>query len=170
MGDEIIQMVSRVPKKGAGLLRMLMLIFGVLFLLAGVMLDRGFMLPCFLMVALYYLYRTFSVKDYEYILDGRTFSVDRILGKAYRRRALEVDLEDMTVLAPHAHEAVAAWRKGSGKRFQKEDFTSYREDIPYYTMILEKEGDTLKVLLDLNDEMLQRLKYLYPRQVIRQSD
>ncbi len=167
MGDDVIQMVSRVPKRGAAMLRILMLILSTLFLLAGVMLDRGFMLPCFLMAALYYLFKVLSVKDYEYILSGRIFSVDRILGKSYRRRVLEVNLDDMTVLAPHDSEAVSPWRKGGAKHCQKEDFTSYRDDVNYYTMILEKEGDTMKVLLDLGDEMLQRLKYLYPRQVIR---
>ena len=107
-----------------------------------------------------------SRKEYEYILDGKTLTIDVIYGKRYRKTAHIIDMTEMEVTAPNRHEAVAKYRKdGGGVRLPKFDYTSYEDDIPYYTMIVIEDREKKKLLLDLNQELLFALKKQYPSKV-----
>ena len=127
----IVKQVKRKPKAMTGILRKVMIIFAVVILLLGVTISQGFMLPGFLLVALYFGYDVYSQKEYEYRLESGRLTIDVILGKRYR----------------------------------KYDYTSYEEDTPYYTMIIMENRTKIKLLLDLDEEMLQTLKRLYPERV-----
>ena len=165
-GAKLIQQVKRKQKKMTGVLRKLMVVFGVFFVLLGIMISRAFMLAGFLQVALYYVFDVLSRKEYEYILDGKTLTIDVIYGKRYRKTAHIIDMTEMEVTAPNRHEAVAKYRKdGGGVRLPKFDNTSYEDDIPYYTMIVIEDREKKKLLLDLNQELLFALKKQYPSKV-----
>lgn len=143
-----------------------MIFFGVVFVLMGIMFSRGFMLPGFLIVGLYFVFDIFSRKEYEYTMDGTSFKIDIIYGKRYRKKVHELDLKDMEVVAPHWHEAVAKYKiRGGSVRLKKYDYTSYEDSVPYYTMIIMEGRRKVKILLDLNDEMLNAMKQLYPERV-----
>ena len=61
----------------------------------------------------------------------------------------------MEVTAPHWHESVAKYKKNGGtEQLKKFDYTSYDDNIPYYTMIIKEDGRKIKLLLDLTEEML----------------
>ena len=139
-GAKLIQQVKRKQKKMTGVLRKLMVVFGV--------------------------FDVLSRKEYEYILDGKTLTIDVIYGKRYRKTAHIIDMTEMEVTAPNRHEAVAKYRKdGGGVRLPKFDYTSYEDDIPYYTMIVIEDREKKKLLLDLNQELLFALKKQYPSKV-----
>src|SRR5699024_1711665 len=78
--SKITLQVKRKKKAGTGLLKGAMIFFGVLFILMGIMLSRGFMLSGFLLVVLYFFYDTFSKKEYEYVLEGSSLSISVIWG------------------------------------------------------------------------------------------
>ena len=61
--SKITVQVKRKKKAGAGMLKGLMIFFGVLFVLMGIMFSRGFMLSGFLLVVLYFVFDTFSKKS-----------------------------------------------------------------------------------------------------------
>ena len=165
-GAKLIQQVKRKQKKMTGVLRKLMVVFGVFFVLLGIMISQAFMLAGFLLVALYFVFDVLSRKEYEYILDGKTLTIDVIYGKRYRKTAHIIDMTEMEVTAPNRHEAVAMYRKdGGGVRLPKFDYTSYEDDIPYYTMIVIEDREKKKLLLDLNQELLFALKKQYPSKV-----
>lgn len=165
-GAKLIQQVKRKQKKMTGVLRKLMVVFGVFFVLLGIMISQAFMLAGFLLVALYFVFDVLSRKEYEYILDGKTLTIDVIYGKRYRKTAHIIDMTEMEVTAPNRHEAVANYRKdGGGVRLPKFDYTSYEDDIPYYTMIVIEDREKKKLLLDLNQELLFALKKQYPSKV-----
>ena len=84
-GAKLIQQVKRKQKKMTGVLRKLMVVFGVFFVLLGIMISQAFMLAGFLLVALYFVFDVLSRKEYEYILDGKTLTIDVIYGKRYRK-------------------------------------------------------------------------------------
>ena len=164
-GAKLIQQVKRKQKKMTGVLRKLMVVFGVFFVLLGIMISQAFMLAGFLLVALYFVFDVLSRKEYEYILDGKTLTIDVIYGKRYRKTAHIIDMTEMEVTAPNRHEAVAKYRKdGGGVRLPKFDYT-YEDDIPYYTMIVIEDREKKKLLLDLNQELLFALKKQYPSKV-----
>ena len=67
---------------------------------------------------------------------------------------------------PHWHESVARYKKNGGtEKLKKYDYTSYDEDTPYYTMIIREDGHKIKLLLDLNEELLHAMKTQYPEKV-----
>ena len=70
------------------------------------------------------------------------------------------------IFAPNWHEAVAKYRKNGGtEKLKKFDYTSYDDNIPYYTMIVYENKEKIKLLLDLNDSMLEAVKRVYPQKV-----
>ena len=162
----IIGQVVRKPKAMSGVLKKMMVFFAVVFLLLGIMISQGFMLPGFLLVVLYFFYSVLSQREYEYVLEGQTLTIDVILGKRYRRTAHILELNTMEATAPSRHEAVARYRKDTGTiQLPKYDYTSYEEDTPFYTMIVMENRQKIKLLLDLSEEMLQALKRSYPDNV-----
>ena len=96
-GAKLIQQVKRKQKKMTGVLRKLMVVFGVFFVLLGIMISQAFMLAGFLLVALYFVFDVLSRKEYEYILDGKTLTIDVIYGKRYRKTAHIIDMTEMEV-------------------------------------------------------------------------
>ncbi|MCI5870037.1 MAG: hypothetical protein MR224_11060 [Dorea sp.] len=162
----ILEQVTRKPKAASKLLKKVMIVFAVLFVLMGIAISQGFMLPGFLLVLLYFVYDVFSQKDYEYILEDNILTIDVILGKRYRRTEHILDMRELEVVAPNQHPSVAKYRKNGGtEKLKKYDYTSYDENVPYYTMIVLEDREKIKLLLDLNEEMLQMLKKSYPDKV-----
>ncbi|MGF0032576.1 hypothetical protein ACQRBN_06360 [Bariatricus sp. SGI.154] len=163
---KIVEQVKRKQKAMSGVLRVIMVVFAVILILMGIALSQGFMLPGFLLVVLYFAYSTFSQKEYEYVLEGTQLTIDIIFGKKYRKTAHILDMGKLEVVAPNWHDAVARYRKNGGnEKLPKYDYTSYEEDTPFYTMIVTVDRQKIKLLLDLNEEMLQMLKKRYPDKV-----
>ena len=78
----------------------------------------------------------------------------------------QLNLEEMEVTAPHYHEKVAKYKKNTGtEKLKKYDYTSYEDDVPYYTMIIQEDGRKIKLLLDLTEEMLHTMKTQFPERV-----
>ena len=75
-------------------------------------------------------------------------------GKRHRREVHDLNLLELEVVAPNWHESVARYRlKGGTEKLKKYDYTSYEDDIPYYTMIIMDGRRKIKILLDLNSEI-----------------
>lgn len=162
----IVEQVSRKKKRMSGVLRKVIVFWAVVFVLMGITIAQAFMLAGFLLTGLYFVYDIFSQRDYEYMMEGNYLSIAVIYGKKYRKTAHELDLREMEVTAPHWHEAVAKYKKGTGsEQLKKYDYTSYEEDTPYYTMIIKEDGKKIKLLLDLTETMMQTLKSNYPQKV-----
>ena len=163
---KIVEQVSRKKKSMSGVLRKVMILFAVIFVIMGITISQSFMLAGFLLAALYFVFDIFSQKDYEYTLENDTLSIDVIYGKKYRKTAHVLELKNMEVTAPHWHESVAKYKKNGGtEQLKKFDYTSYDDNIPYYTMIIKEDGRKIKLLLDLTEEMLHTMKTQHPEKV-----
>ena len=163
---KIVEQVSRKKKSMSGVLRKVMILFAVIFVIMGIAISQSFMLAGFLLVALYFVYDVFSQKDYEYTLENDQLSIDVIYGKKYRKTAHVLELKNLEVVAPHWHESVAKYKKNGGtEQLKKFDYTSYDDNIPYYTMIIKEDGHKIKLLLDLTEEMLHTIKAQHPEKV-----
>lgn len=146
-----------------------MVILAIVFVVLGIISDRGLLLPAFLLAALYYVFTINSDKEYEYVLDNGILSIDVIRGKRRRKTVHTLNMKDVEVVAPNWHDAVAKYRKNGGTvSIPKYDYTSYDDDIPYYTMIVMGNKQKIKLLLDLDNEMLSALKRLYPQKIYLQ--
>ena len=164
--SRIVEQVIRAPKPLTGVLKVVMIVFAVIFLLLGVVISRGFMLSGFLFVVLYYFYNVCSRKEYEYILEDNQLAVDVILGQSHRRSCHVLDMDGLEVLAPNWHDAVAGYRKNGGDgKVPKYDYTSEEENKPLYTMIITEGHKKIKVLLEMSDNVLRTIKTRYPDRV-----
>lgn len=163
---QIVQQVERKEKAMSGALKKAILLFAIVFVVLGITISQGFMLSGFLAAGLYFIYDVLSRKEYEYVLEGGRLQISVIFGRRYRREAHVLDLKDMEVVAPSRHEKVAAYLKEGGSvRLPKYDYTSYKENVPYYTMIVMEDREKIKILMDLNEEMLGAMKRMYPDRV-----
>ena len=163
---KIVEQVTRKKKKLSGVLKKTMVFFAVVFVLMGITISQAFMLAGFCLAGLYFIYGTFCQRDYEYTLENDTLSIDVIYGKKYRKTAHVLELKNMEVTAPHWHESVAKYKKNGGtEQLKKFDYTSYDDNIPYYTMIIKEDGRKIKLLLDLTEEMIHTMKAQHPEKV-----
>ena len=163
---KLVEQVTRKKKKLSGVLKKTMVFFAVVFVLMGITISQAFMLAGFCLAGLYFIYGTFCQRDYEYTLENDTLSIDVIYGKKYRKTAHVLELKNMEVTAPHWHESVAKYKKNGGtEQLKKFDYTSYDDNIPYYTMIIKEDGRKIKLLLDLTEEMIHTMKAQHPEKV-----
>ncbi len=168
MNYNLIKTVDRKPKRFSKLLSRLMIVFAVIFVVAGIIFQSGFFFPAILLALLYYFYNARNRTGYEYTLYNEYFTVDVIRGRRRRRTDQVLYYEDIEVVAPPDHETVLKYKKAGGtEKIKKYDYTSYDDDIPYYTMIVRKreKKEKIKLLLDLDEELLHFLKIRYPRKV-----
>ncbi len=166
---KITKQVKRKSKKYAKLLCRVMVILAVAFVILAIVFTTGYMLFAFLFAALYWAFSVQTEKDYEYNLENGVFTIDVIKGKRRRKTVHTFNLKDMEVAAPNWHDAVAQYRKNGGSvSLPKYDYTSYDDDIPYYTMIVTEDNRKIKLLLDLDSEMLDAIKRMYPQKVYMQ--
>ena len=160
MDETMVISVSRKPRSSEKVFKGIMIGCAMLFLLQGILFSTGFMLPCFLMVICYYWYSRACRREYEYTLSDGVLRIERV-SDAGRRLLHEIPFQQISLICrPDAPEA-APYRKGGSVRIKKVDYTSYREDVPYYTVIAEEDGTALKLLLDLNGEAVRSLPEIH---------
>ena len=155
--DQIVIGVRRRIRPAEKLLRGLMIGLSVLFLLQGILLSRGFMLPCFLTAGLALWYGTAVRREFEYILEDGQMRIYRVNDRG-RFLQHEFSLSEILILARPEDPSVAPYRKGGSEKIRKFDYTSYQEDVPYYTMIVAQNGVKAKLLLDLTPEAVSRIR------------
>ena len=155
----IVEQVSRKKKHMSGALRKVMVIFAVLFVLMGITISQAFMLPGFLLALLYFVYDIFSQRDYEYILENGQLTIDVMPRNV--RDAAKAMRGGVRILAERPGELFGI----RTEKLKKYDYTSYEEDVPYYTMIIREDGRKIKLLLDLTEEMLHTMKTQFPEKV-----
>lgn len=157
LGDTLVISVSRKERPSDVFLRRLMAGLGVFFLLQGIAFSTGFMLPCFLCVIGYYVYRRASKREYEYTLSDGLFRIERVSDSG-RTVYHEIPFSDIVLLCePGAPEALP-YKRGGSVRVKKYDYTSYKEGVPYYTMIVRDDRGPLKFLLDLTPEAIRMIR------------
>ena len=158
--------VSRKQKRSTKVFNALLVIMSVLFILMGIIFDRGMLFLSVLSILMYWLNSFQALRDYEYHMEDGILTVDVIQGKRRRKREQELELKNLEVIAPNWHEAVAKYRKNGGtEHLKKYDYTSYEDEIPYYTMIIHDGRRKIKLLMDFDDEWLFKIKQWYPEKV-----
>ena len=166
MDYRMVKQVHKRIKTSTKVLKNVMIVLCVLLVLMGIIFDRGVLFLALLTAGMYFLYDTYAVKDYEYVMEGNQFTISVIQAKRHRREVHVLNLKDMEVLAPNWHDAVAKYRKNGGTEIlPKFDYTSYEPEIPYYTMIIMENRKKIKLLLDLEDDMISAIKRMYPQKV-----
>ncbi len=109
----------------------------------------------------YLSYRNTNV-EFEYLFVSGQLSVDKILGKAKRKKAFECSMEEIQIVAP-ADSYVLNDYKNIAKTL---DFSSHMEHAKVYVAIVQEKGEQTKVLLEPGEKMLGYMRQTSPRKIV----
>lgn len=112
--------------------------------------------------ATYILYRNARV-EFEYLYVDKIFSVDKIFGMSKRKKAWECGMDDVQIIAPSDSHALDDHQPANQKVL---DFTSHLSGRKVYALVAQMESQSVKVLFEPNDKMLQCFRQTAPRKVV----
>lgn len=167
MNDAFVELlVKRKRQVGAAVFGWLLVIVGgfsilltaltgnVVTLLAGI---------AFLVLA--YLVRYNSLVEYEYLYLDKELSVDKIKNRTGRKRVAEYALSNLELLAPADSHRMDSYRDRTD--IKTRDFSAGDRDGRPYAMITRTGSETQRILLEMNDELLEQIGRIAPRKVFR---
>lgn len=155
--DRHVIHITRRERGSERVFRRLMAGLAIVFLAGAITVNRGLMLPCFLMAASYYLYRAMSKRQYEYILENGNMAIDRLTDYGRHTRHLFA-LKDVELLTRPDDPLALPYKKGGSIPVRKYDYTSYADGVAWYTMIVTEDGKRIKLLLDLDDRAIAMIR------------
>ena len=161
MNDSFIELL--VPRKTRAqdiLIRCLLIAVTAALALATFMNPILMVLLVGAIAADYFLLPRLSV-EYEYAYVNGELDVDAVYARSSRKHLASYDLRNVECIAPvNSHELDsydASWKTV--------DYTSLDPSAKMYAEVLSSKGTRMKVLLELNEEMLSDLKMRNPRKV-----
>lgn len=113
--------------------------------------------------ATYFLYRNSRV-EFEYLYVDKILSIDKIFGKSKRKKAWEGTMEDIQIIAPSASHALDEYKSSNPKTI---DFSSQLPEAKTYTAIVRTGSETIRILFEPDDKMLQCFRQTAPRKVVQ---
>ncbi len=112
--------------------------------------------------ATYLLYRNSRV-EFEYLYVDKILSIDKILGKSKRKKAWEGLMDDIQIIGPSDSSAVKDHAPSNAKAM---DFSSQLPGIRTYTAVVRSGSETIKIIFEPDDKMLQCFRQTAPRKVV----
>ena len=131
-----------------------------------VLLVIGLMYPLFLILGVaagalcYFLLPNLDL-EYEYLYIDKTLQIDKIMSKQKRRKVVEYDMNKMEIFAGEKAYQLDEFKNRQMKTF---DFSSGEENANRYILIIN-EGETKRIILEPNEEMVKMIKGQFPRKV-----
>ena len=101
--------------------------------------------------------------EFEYLFAEGGLSVDRILGKAKRKKIFDCEKDDIQIVAPADSFVLKDYEK-QGMKIK--DFSSGRKDAKVYALIYQKGPDHFKVLIEPNERMIGAMRRTFPRKLV----
>lgn len=115
-------------------------------------------LACFLTIAVVF---PRTDVEYEYLYCDKIVTVDKIMGKAKRKRMGEFEVEKMEIVAPSNSYRLADYKN---RTVTEKDFSGHNGedgDTPY---VIYYDGN-VKIILDLPEKFVKMVQNIAPRKV-----
>lgn len=100
--------------------------------------------------------------EYEYSLINNQLDIDRIYAKKLRKKGMSFELERMEIMGDDNTHSLNNYGKNKIKGY---DFTSRDPEAKVYTIRFVKGNETFDLYFEPTEEMIEAIKYLYPRKV-----
>lgn len=113
--------------------------------------------------ATYLLYRNSRV-EFEYLYVDKILSIDKIFGKTKRKKAWEGTMEDIQVIAPSESHVLDQYKSLNPRTM---DFSSQLPGAKTYTAIVRTGSETIRILFEPDEKMLQCFRQTAPRKVVQ---
>lgn len=139
-------------------------IAGVAYILLGLVYLLFIPVGIIFLIAAHFLKKKVSEEyDYQY-LDG-VLQIDLITNLKDRKTCGHYDLEKLSIMAPEGHERLEPFVKGSNVKVV--DYTSRSPEAPGCYVAVFRAKETLCLLLEPTEEMVQAMWRTVPSKVIR---
>lgn len=125
-------------------------VFGVLILLVAI-------------AATYFIFQSMNL-EYEYLFINDQLTIDKIMGRARRKKAWEGTMEEIQIVAPADSYMLKDFERSGMKTL---DFSSHEAGAKVYAVIHQNGSATTKVLFEPNDKILHCMRQRSPRKVIQ---
>jgi len=113
--------------------------------------------------ATYFIFQNLDL-EFEYLVVNDQITIDKIMGKARRKKVWEGILSEVQMVAPLDSYVLKDYEKPDMKRL---DFGSHTPGAKVYGMIHQGEGGQVtKIIFEPNDKILQHIRQRAPRKVI----
>ena len=161
MNDTYIELLVKKPdSKTATLLHKIMIGVGAVLFLAGLFTYLVFMLLGLVLLIGSIIPMLFTDIEYEYLLLGKEFTVDRIRKKENRKTVADYDLGTMVVMAPKASEQFKRY-----EQLKVVDYSSDSEEGNPYEIVVDGKAGKVRVLVDTTQELVDTIRRMSPRNV-----
>ena len=161
MNDTYIELLVKKPdSKTATLLHKIMIGVGAVLFLAGLFTYLVFMLLGLVLLIGSIIPMLFTDIEYEYLLLGKEFTVDRIRKKENRKTVADYDLGTMVVMAPKGSEQLKRY-----EQLKVVDYSSDSEEGNPYEIVVDGKAGKVRVLIDTTQELVDAIRRMSPRNV-----
>ena len=163
MNDTYVeQLVSRKSNPISGVLKFVIYGFAIACALMGLLgWFALFLIAIVLFLVAYFALPMLDV-EYEYLYLSKEITVDKIIAKQRRKRAMVIDLNKAELIAPESSHELDSYKN---RPHVDKDFSSKMPEAKSYVLAYE-DGENLSLIkLDLNDEMLSAIRTVFPRKI-----
>jgi len=111
-----------------------------------------------------YFYSTGVDLEYEYTFVNGELDIDKIMGKARRRRVLAFDFGHLEIMAAGKSHLVDSYRQKQCKTYDFSSHNSANSDKVYVIYGTDK-NEMIRILIEPNEKMLNDMRNNAPRKV-----
>lgn len=112
----------------------------------------------------YITYRLFLNWDleYEYVFVNGELDIDKIMGKAKRKRCLTIDMENIEVVAPEGSHLLDSYKN---MKYKHMDFSSAIKENKKYVIYGNHKNESTCIVFEPNEKMLDNMRSVSPRKI-----
>ncbi len=158
-------MVAKKPTAKDQLIKFVLLLFTVLFALAGLVLMPILLVAAVILGVVDYFFIPRLSVEFEYLYVNGELDVDRIFSKARRKRAASYDLSSMEIMAPWSSHRLDSYK--NNRSLKKVDYSSGIEGQGHkpYGFVISNKNQLELVIFEPNEVMLKDIRSKMPRKV-----
>lgn len=113
--------------------------------------------------ATYFLFQSMNL-EFEYLVVNDQLTIDKIMGKARRKKAWEGTMEEIQIVAPSDSYMIRDYERPGMKTL---DFSSHIPGAKTYVLVHQAGANFTKVIFEPNESVLRCLRMRNPRKVIQ---
>lgn len=158
------QIIERKPPRTAGLIKGMLILLCIVSLVMVILpYGIGLIVIAAVIVFTVITIRNFDL-EYEYAFVEGELDVDKIVCKSSRKRCASFDFKKLECMAPMGSQSDL---RLIGKRYKEFDFSSNDPEQPKYVAYVMKENETVRLIFEPNEEMVEAINYISRGKVFR---
>lgn len=106
-----------------------------------------------------FLFKRMNV-EYEYVYFNGDLDIDKIMNMQSRKKQFSTNIKEMEVIAPSGSPELHSYQ-----RLKTLDFSTLNPEDKVYEMVTSFKGETVRVLFNPNEKILNEMKNMAPRKV-----